>query len=1068
MLSPNSGEEIQDSRKDNRLLCRDEEWVNYPVLEEDVKFGVLLEKLKGRIIWLVSASDFRITNSPPQLAPSVENRLLIPARASLMTSEGENCSGSRRTRGEPPHVPRTPRDRGGKLLADAQRVAKATSKQKPSRLSPGARDDRDNRGVEQAEVSPASVAEERRPTGRSQCKDESDGGFKTKAQQPKGGQCGNERHTSGIRVPSSGFRTKVSQCWVPDSIFPGDRRDGPPRKIRTTQVHLVRREVRSTVPCEPREADDGSMESYGCSHVQSIPVQSRRPRVEMVRQNLTLDPPIGLRVLMSRVEMFARLEDDVRESEKVEGKLGRAEASVKRRKDGSNPYETRARQNQRWRCSYHGEKGHKTENCRALKAFLEQLVHDGHLKEFVDNEKTQAEAAKVEANRRLDRVREETEEAADAEDEDLPLGTIHMIGDEKDKDSRAREDCVTFSRADLERVQQPHSDPLVVQLRIGGYDVRRILVDTGSSVEVMYYDLFKQLKIPQDQLKPARAPLVGFNAQAHWPLGTVSLKTRAGSQELMTEFVVVDIPSPYNAIVGRDWLHRMKGVASTLHQAIKFLTPRVLTKMAMKEVQIIEENIEVLEDVGRDPEAKVIEELERAHPTLESQHRSLCMDPLRNAGIDPNFIKHELNVQPDFRPVKQRGRRSAPEHMDAVIEEVEKLREADTIVEVLYPSWLSNTVVVKKKTGKWRVCVDYSNLNRACPKDCFPLPKIDQLVDSTLGHARMSFPRCIQRISSNRSARPGSREDLIFDPQGSVLLQGHAFWAQERRGHILENDCCHRPDIASPRMPKRCRNSPGWQQLSIGFISKSSDKCRPFFKLLRKNAKFSWDEESEMALQQFKKYLTKPPLLSTPDEGELLHVYLAVSEHAVLADFVAEFSPRPEIPGQIQSKPLEKGENSQNAPSELRTTGENTEVNPELSRERDPAELKELPERSEVTLEPHQVESSVAWQMYVDGARNRQGAGAGDHGRTVAVDVVLVPSIEEAQSSVLVNTQLGPSWMDPIITLWGKIAGAQSSFTGVLVALHAEGRTGICAQVRQVSALFTPDPSTCKGLVPAY
>ncbi|XP_057463294.1 uncharacterized protein LOC130753317 [Actinidia eriantha] len=139
--------------------------------------------------------------------------------------------------------------------------------------------------------------------------------------------------------------------------------------------------------------------------------------------------------------------------------------------------------------------------------------------------------------------------------------------------AEAERECVTFTKADLKRVQHPHSDPLVVQLRIGGYDVKRILVDTGSSVEVMYYNLFKQLKLPQDKLKPVRAPLVGFNAQAHWPLGTMSLKTRAGSQELMTEFMVVDIPSPYNAIVGRDWLHKMKGVASTLHQAIKFVTP---------------------------------------------------------------------------------------------------------------------------------------------------------------------------------------------------------------------------------------------------------------------------------------------------------------------------------------------------------------------------------------------------------------------------------------------------------------------------------------------------------------
>ena len=91
------------------------------------------------------------------------------------------------------------------------------------------------------------------------------------------------------------------------------------------------------------------------------------------------------------------------------------------------------------------------------------------------------------------------------------------------------------------------------------------------------------------------------------------------------------------------------------------------------------------------------------------------------------------------RYAQQRGRTFAAEHVDAVIEEVEKLKEASAITEVLYPSWLSNTVMIKKKIGKWRVCVDFISLNRACPKDCFPLLKIDQLVDSTSGHDRMSF-----------------------------------------------------------------------------------------------------------------------------------------------------------------------------------------------------------------------------------------------------------------------------------------------------------------------------------------
>lgn len=72
-------------------------------------------------------------------------------------------------------------------------------------------------------------------------------------------------------------------------------------------------------------------------------------------------------------------------------------------------------------------------------------------------------------------------------------------------------------------------------------------------------------------------------------------------------------------------------------------------------------------------------------------------------------------------------------------EEVEKLKQARVIKEVFFPEWSSNTVVIKKKSGKWRVYVDFIDLNWACPKDPFLIPKIDYLVDATYGYLRMSF-----------------------------------------------------------------------------------------------------------------------------------------------------------------------------------------------------------------------------------------------------------------------------------------------------------------------------------------
>ena len=97
-------------------------------------------------------------------------------------------------------------------------------------------------------------------------------------------------------------------------------------------------------------------------------------------------------------------------------------------------------------------------------------------------------------------------------------------------------------------------------------------------------------------------------------------------------------------------------------------------------------------------------------------------DDYEALGVGPNFICHYLNVNPSIIPKKQSPRRPSKEHANVVREEVMKLKKARAIKEVFYPEWLANTVVVKKKSRKWRVCVDFTNLNKACPKDPFPMP----------------------------------------------------------------------------------------------------------------------------------------------------------------------------------------------------------------------------------------------------------------------------------------------------------------------------------------------------------
>jgi len=108
-------------------------------------------------------------------------------------------------------------------------------------------------------------------------------------------------------------------------------------------------------------------------------------------------------------------------------------------------------------------------------------------------------------------------------------------------------------------------------------------------------------------------------------------------------------------------------------------------------------------------------------------------------GIDPDFLCHHLTMDPKVRPVRQRRRKFNEERRLVVQKETKKLLSAGHIREIQYPDWLANVVLVKKANGKWRMCVDFIDLNKACPKDSYPLPSIDALVDSASGCKMLSF-----------------------------------------------------------------------------------------------------------------------------------------------------------------------------------------------------------------------------------------------------------------------------------------------------------------------------------------
>nr|GEY50887.1 reverse transcriptase domain-containing protein [Tanacetum cinerariifolium] len=344
-------------------------------------------------------------------------------------------------------------------------------------------------------------------------------------------------------------------------------------------------------------------------------------------------------------------------------------------------------------CDFHNDKGHSTDECMQMKKQIEELVRAGKLWHLI---------------------------------EEIKQGRDHN-GTE---------------------------GPLVIEAEMGGHTVHRIYIDGGSSMEILYEHCFNRLRPEiKSQMVPATTSLTSFSGETIWPLGKLRLLVTIGdathSTKAWMNFMVVKSMSPYNGIIERPGLKAIQAVPSTVHGMLKFpveggiATIRSTILIPTEYASVITSSV-----IPREERACPANFIVSLHPDFPDQevviggslsdkgHTELCSVLKKNldifawqpsdiTGVPRSVAEHQLNIRKGYSPIRQKKRGQAPERARAIQAEVQKLVDARIMREVYYHDWLSNPVMVKKHDSSWRMCVDFTDLNKACPHDCYPLPEID-------------------------------------------------------------------------------------------------------------------------------------------------------------------------------------------------------------------------------------------------------------------------------------------------------------------------------------------------------